>query len=394
MKCKWLMRMIALTFLGVLWVAPNALGDSYTFDQAESNNVYDCVDFENEMPDDVASVFREAMREGDRILSGSKVTVRSRVREIIDKESILMAVERENSIILMCAYREGGEWETCLETDSFILPGTAFRITFLPKESGEDWGIDANHAIVCEDEIWRVRVLPGCWAELVSLERRDSDGTRTFIQTTFEVLQVFTIEDGRRREEWDGLCSLPSRLSAWSMDDVPRGIEQAQRYAEEHQPVLGENQAYMSANLRERPTGKSRSLGEYSARVDVLGSQQGLNEPWYHVRVGDTEGWVTTSYLIDGSRRDIRYYAIGAATRPFACAEREVELRKSPDGETFARLLPGATMYVIVQNDGWLHVIVPQDGVITAKVNWDGIYGYVREDEVVMGDTLTELKWK
>lgn len=77
-----------------------------------------------------------------------------------------------------------------------------------------------------------------------------------------------------------------------------------------------------------------------------------------------------------------------------ARADREIELRKSPNGEVFARLLPGAMMHVITETDGWLHVIVPQNGELGPMANWDGVYGYVRASEVVRGVTLADLRWK
>lgn len=388
---KAMIGMLTLAFLfGV-----SALAEMYTIDQPDSYETYACMDFKTELPDEIAEIFDEVLRKGDRILSGSKVTERMKQTDIVNLESVLMAVEREGRIVIMCACRKEGDWETCVETDSFFSPGTEFEITYLPAEGGEGWGIDAHYAMVCGDEIWRIKVWPGCFAELVSYEKRSPDGTRLVTHMLYSTISAFTLRDGVRQEQEEvHCCSLPSRLSAWAMEDVPKDLSQVQRYAQTHQPVLGEHQAYISCNLRERPTGKSRSFGVYSARVDVLGSQMGTREPWYHVRVGDTEGWVTASYLIDGSRHDIRFYSMGAMTLPPARADQEVELRKTQGGETFARLMPGAVMHVIARNEGWLHVVIPKDGVITPKANWDGVYGYVREDEVVLGDTLADLRWK
>lgn len=384
------MRRIGLALLLLLCLMVSGAQATQVYTHGEPPKYYTCMDFDAEMPDGVADIFSALMRTGDEVICGS------RGQGEWSQDSILMAVRREGKVLLMIACcNDDGIWETCLETDSFIPADCEFDITYLPAEDdGENWGIQANHAVVCGNEIWRIKIWPGCYAELVSLERRLPDGTRMIINMQYATLYAFTLKDGVYRNEGNYKCSIPSRLSAWTMDEVPRGVEQMQRYAQDHQPVLGENQAYISCNLREKPTSKSRSLGVYSARVDVLGSQMGTREPWYHVRVGDTEGWVTASYLLDGSEYDIRYYSIGAATRPPARADQEVELRRSPDGETFARLLPGAMMHVIAKNDGWLHVVIPEDGKITAKVNWDGIYGYVREDEVVLGDTLADLKWK
>lgn len=384
------MRKIGLAVLLVLCLMISSARAVQVYTHGEPPRCYTCMDFEAEVPDDIAGIFSFLMRTGDEVICGS------RGQGEWSQDSVLMAVRRFDKVLLMIACcNDDGIWETCLETDSFIHADCEFDITYLPAEDdGENWGIQANHAIVCGDEIWRVKIWPGCYAELVSLERRIPDGTRMIINAQYATLYAFTLKDGVYHKEGSYKCSVSSRLAAWTMEEFPREVVQMQLYAQEHQPVIEENQAYISCNLREKPTSRSRSLGVYSARVDVLGSQMGTREPWYHVRVGDTEGWVTASYLLDGSEYDIRYYSMGAATKPPARADQEVELRRSPDGETFARLLPGAMMHVIAKNDGWLHVVIPEDGKITAKVNWDGIYGYVREDEVVLGDTLADLKWK
>lgn len=390
------MRRIGMVLLLVLclMVSGARAAQEYTLGNPQRGIYYTCVDFDEQIPEDVAEIFATLMRVGDEVICGSRAQRRSSGIEEIREDSILMAVRREGKVLLMCAYRNDSDWETCLETDSFIPADYDFDITHLPEDDGEGWRIEANHAIISGDEIWRVKIWRGCYAELVSHEKRIQDGTRMVEEMLYATVHTFTLKDGAYTDQGHGHCSIPWRLAGWEMDDFPVGIEQTQRYVQENQPALGANQAYISCNLREKPTSQSRTLGVYSARVDVLGSQMGTNEPWYHVRVGDTEGWVTASYLLDGSEYDIRYYSMGAATKPPARADQEVELRRSPDGETFARLLPGAMMHVIAKNDGWLHVVIPEDGKITAKVNWDGIYGYVREDEVVLGDTLADLKWK
>lgn len=390
------MRRIVLALLLMLFLMiPGAQAvQEYTLGDPQRGTYYTCADFDGQLPEDIAKIFSSLMRTGDEVICGSRAQKRnSRVEGIIE-DSILMAVRREGKVLLMCADKKDGDWNTCLETDSFISEDYSFDLTYLPEEDGDEYRIEANHAIVSDEEIWRVKIWPGCYIELVSLERKNSDGARMIVGLSSVALRAYTLKDGVYCDQGYHYCSLPWRLSVWEMSDVPFGVEQMQRYAQENQPVLGENQAFISSNLREKPTSKSRTRGVYSARVEVLGSQMGTNEPWYHVRVGDTEGWVTATYLIDGSKYDIRYYSMGAATKPPARTDQEVELRRSPDGETFARLLPGAMMHVIAKNDGWLHVVIPEDGKITAKVNWDGIYGYVREDEVVLGDTLADLKWK
>lgn len=394
----WAQRMlctIACLLLLCAGISGAAAEQTYEFSDSQSGERIACEDFEGTMPDDVAAIFAPLLRPGDVLICGSRMRVFGKNATEARLDTLLLAVRREGAVLLMGAFEMDGCFEICLETDSFIPPDCAFDITVLPEEHGEDWGMDASHAILCGDEIFRITVWNGGQLELAYLEQKHSDGTRTIVEAQLSVMRSFTLRNGVCEHGGYRWCSFPRRLSAWQMQDFPRNAQEVQQYADAHQPVLGEHQAYISGvNLREKPTGSSRSLGMYSARVEVLDSQPGAQVPWYHVRVGDTQGWVSGDYLIDGSRPDVRLYGVSQATRLFARADEETALRRAPDGETFAELLPGATMYVIAENEGWLHVIVPREGGAKAIVDWDGVYGYVRADEVVQGDTLAELKWK
>ena len=130
----------------------------------------------------------------------------------------------------------------------------------------------------------------------------------------------------------------------------------------------------------------------YSAKVQVLDSSPGREYPWYRVRIGDTEGWVSGAYVLESSE-DLRYYGVEEATTSFVRADREIALYMSPGGAQKGALSPGTVAYVLAENEGWLHVLVPQ-GDITPRVSWEGTYGYVKADGVTQGKTLAELRWK
>lgn len=387
------MKRLACLVAVVLWlVMGSAMAEeAYQLEDTQMGRIYSCVDFQGTMPENVEAIFAPLMRPGDDVLCGSSCKVISVRTATTAYQSILMAVQREGKVLLMGAYQREGDWEVCLETDDFL--SGPFEITCLPQESEEGVGLEPGLGVICGDEIWHILVTNGGRLQLTALECKLPDGARRVMIAAFGTLICYAFrEDGTREELGDRHCGVPMRLSAWKMEDFPRDVEQMHRYADAHQPDLQEDEAYIfGVNLRTEPTTQSRSLGKYSARVKLRGEPQGA---WYPVRVGDTDGWVNGTYLRDGSRYDIRLYAMGVMTLPFARADEEVGLRKSPEGETFARLLPGAKMYVLAENEGWLHVLVPKEGEIQATVDWDGIYGYVRTDEVVQGNTLAELAWK
>ncbi len=387
--------MLLLIFAATCAVAqPVLVGDARRMEQG----YYDaCTQLENEMPQEIADVFASYMREGDTVISGTYVVEHNpRVEGGVFGESAVLAVEREGHVLLMGACKAKGVWNTTLETDNFIPSGCAFTITYLPEEYGDEGNIRvrAGFAITMNGKIWRIAVSDTGTLHMESCEWREADGTRVIIEARVATMAYCTVQDGKYATEEHGHCSFSSRLTAWSMEAYPQSLAQMRAYIEENQPRLEPGLAYISGvNLREQPTGKSRSRGEYSARVQVLGSEPGTQAPWYHVRLGDTEGWVSGDYLIDGSQYDVRYFGTAAMTAAPARANGDVALRRAPDGESKLTLSAGTMMHVLAERDGWLHVIVPR-GAITAHPDWDGTYGYVRASEVTQGKTLTELRWR
>mgnify|MGYP006955466610 CR=1 FL=1 len=76
-----------------------------------------------------------------------------------------------------------------------------------------------------------------------------------------------------------------------------------------------------------------------------------------------------------------------------ARADREIALYVTAGGAEKARIPAGTLMHVFHQDEDWLHVIIP-DREINWQTNWNRTYGFVRRDDVTVGQTLTDLKWK
>lgn len=389
-KLCWL----ALLCAALLMLAVSASaegGRAYAFFDDDSGKPYArCVDYEGELPAEIERIFSGALREGDQILAASRYSQWWQSKAAVVHDSILLAVKREGCIVLMGAFCEESGWSVCVETDSFLQPGTEFSITCVQDDPLSIRSGGGGQAIVCGDESWLLSVERGGWVRLVALVMTKGSGRQMI---DMNLLSLFVLRNGQESGQSFGGCCMPSRLSAWQVEDFPRNAEQIERYVQAHQPQLAQGEAYISAvNLREQPTGSSRSLGVYSAKVQVLDSSPGKQYPWYRVRIGETEGWVSGAYLIE-SREDIRYYGIEEMTTSFARADSEAALYQAPGGAQKGTLSPGETVHVLCENEGWLHVLMPE-GEIAPRVSWRGTYGYVRADEVTQGRTLAELRWR
>lgn len=148
---------------------------------------------------------------------------------------------------------------------------------------------------------------------------------------------VWSEQDGAFKldGEYHYACWWPQLEGMTSFEEYPvTRAQAAQLAAGSWAGVPYERLAVLGGNLRQEPTGSSRSLGFAQGNVlgEILGQKPGVYEPWYQVRVGDTVGWtsgsyvypLTAEYLPNGLLRPLK-----AATvkRPSPCAVRRMTIR-------------------------------------------------------------------
>lgn len=177
--------------------------------------------------------------------------------------------------------------------------------------------------------------------------------------------------------------------------DFPTSDAEAKRLAEASLARFeGEGLAIAvgGVNLRKYPTTNSQSLCKIrnGVLVHVLGEEEGWDTPWYHVRMGEVEGFVSGTYLTPTDSDDFtRYLTTGSLTVARAlgaCALRET----AEEGGTGTDIAANTLMHVLADTeDGWLYVMIPQ-GDIGWELDLDGASGYVRASEVVQGVSIHE----
>lgn len=138
-------------------------------------------------------------------------------------------------------------------------------------------------------------------------------------------------------------------------------------------------------NLREEPTSRSRSLGRYHlALAQVLGWEPGAETAWHHVRVGDTQGYVSGGYVsFPANWPDFAYRA--SSPCPVTTAAAGSRLMADMDGGgALCVLEAGERLLVLAETeDGWLHVFVPEDEP-DDTLDQPGTYGYLRREDVTL----------
>lgn len=383
-----------MVLFGIFLAAP-ALAEPYVYsNEAALNSYFECEDFDAEIPAALLGVFDSRLTDGDEILCGSVRMMREHDRPgAVARMDALLSMRRGDKVLLLSAAWDDGGWHVAVETDSFFSSDQHFDITVLPQHGEEGQFTGASLALVCGDEAFRVAVKEDGSILLRQYAASWPDGSTLYILADAGKLSLERLKDGVVQETKSAVGLISARLCGWTYDAFPRNSEEVAAWGKAHPVELDEGEAFIyGVNLREQPTGQSRAMGEYTARVHVLGSQPGTKTPWYHVAVGETTGWVSGVYLLKaGGMLEDEIPAYASVCPRAARAKGEAVLYSEPDGETL-RILSGDTvMQIIAQHNGWLHVIIPNKP--DWAMDWDGTYGFVRLTDVTTGVSFADVSY-
>ena len=373
-----------LIMLPILASCALAEVEIWTMGEGEAGITADCIAFEGEIPPDVRVIFEGRLLEDDRILSGARADSRYVSTEGYAGGEALLAVERGGKVLFMGARRKEDGWHACVETDDFLTLDTPFHISVEGEYASTVGLMNVDMSIIVGDGRYLVSPEQG-GIRLRGYVRRHADSSEeVFTQANADGLRCECYTDGVQDVLYVGRGAVSTRLGAWTHDTFPKDATEAEYYHMTHGFVLKEDEAFITGvNLREKPTGQSASWGEYSARVKVLGSEKGLQAPWYNVQVGNLTGWVSGVYLVKDAG-DARYYGVASMELPVAKANGLIDLRDRPGKPGKQKVPDGTLMHVLQEKDGWVHVIVPRYGY-EWQTDWYGVYGFVRADEVTVG---------
>lgn len=381
--------MLALAF----FCMPACAGEYILGD--EGNAYFVCEEFSGELPRTAKAVFGGLLREGDEPLCGAMFT------EHYKKEpsrkgrcAALLAVRRSGKILLMGAHKDGDEsWMTGVETDSFLPPDTEFTITCEPM--GTKYVTYVHLALTVGDEAFLLRTRGSGALDLYEYRRREENGGELVIACYGGSFCCSERKDGGETTIYAPEGGLPIRLCAWTLESFPNTPEKIDAWLAAHPMDEPDDVGYIfGVNLREKPTGQSRSWGKYSAKVKILGQQPGLEVPWYHVKIGDLEGWVSGVYL--RTQRAVRadQWADSVNEVLRACRTKaDTTILRRPDGDAVKDIPAGTLLHVIEENDGWLHVILPR-GEISWQTDWDGTYGFIPKKDAAVGISVADAARK
>lgn len=391
---KW----VAALLCGLALLAGAASAQTYMFSDPENHRaIYTCEDFAGSMPIAAKAAFADVLREDDEILCGTSIQETWKGLEGKQGGSAMMAIRREGKLLLLGTLydQKEGIWRAGVESDGFLPEGLPFSMTCMPDYSQRGVLRSVGMMLDAGDEQFVIRASSGGMLYLWEYIRKEPDGT----QTTARYGNGY-VDWGRRADVGKNIIfgdagPIPARLCAWTFDSLPRTLEESREWIAPLSFDLAADEGYLSGvNLRERPTGKSKSFGIYRAKVQILGQKPGEMDPWMNVRLGNLEGWASGRYLKTQSEESPYELAEYQTTvSRVGRAKHQVQLLDRPDGRAIMTLEEGALVHVIMDHDGWLHVIMPRN-TLTWQTDWDGTYGFVKTEDMTVGISKSDVMWR
>ncbi|MBQ7786518.1 MAG: SH3 domain-containing protein [Clostridia bacterium] len=293
-------KLFAICMLLLSLVVP-ALAEPYTYSSDQTPLVFfGCEDFDSELPEALCGVFDEWLEEDDEIICGTVCTARyhSKPEEVLSADALLAIRQKGKTLLLGAAYQDGA-WRSAVETDRFFSPGRKFDLTCLPVHGMEGKLNGVFPALVCGGGEFVVDVREDARVILQQYRAAYADGSELRIGVGNGSLYAHRMLDGIEQESGRAQGVFSGRLRGWTCDAFPKSCAQVNALEGTGMPEFAEGEALIfGVNLREQPTGQSRSLGKYTAIVRILDRREGTHAPWYQVQFEDKTGWVSGDYVL------------------------------------------------------------------------------------------------
>ena len=349
--------------------------------------------FIGEVPEALKEVFSHPKLEGWTCLCGATA------QNAENQFGYGIAVFEKEGIRLLTALRcesDGSGWwispvsELALYTDRnmYILPESStaknrFTIVYETSDT-ETEKLNVNVGNMSDDRL----------DVFVNQYFRMDESTGNGLMIQFEnAVKAIVYENHQKKTEEEGCVVFSTAMSMLDVEDFPTTLEELKAFEQE---LIPEGYALVrGVHLRQKTSSRSKDLGEYNAGVlaKVLGTEPGDPWMWYHVQIGQAEGYMASHYVDEVATENTAY--VLNRTLPIAQAKKEIKLKKGMSrlSGTVQNVPEGTQMHVLADCDnGWLHVSIPQ-GEFGWTMDMEGTDGYVKEADVLLGGTPLALEW-
>ena len=384
-------RIVLLTAVLALLLACPAWAEEYAY---RSERGLDCRDRVAEIGDEMPEELRDALEQAgfgeEEVLSGVLCNTTSKYLELSPTESewAVLALGRGEGTLLLYASRflqqeRWTPWQLTPASEIFLPAGESVDLRGLPLWDMRTGEIADVLPAVCRGR--DVYYLSKRGGKLAAYVHEESPGTGTVIRFQGDGAAVARVWSEREETGVYAARFLwPASVEFWHLEDVPRSIEDLKDFEAAHPfpPEGTYSRAVSGGNFRREPTGSSEILGQFvETAAEVLGSKMGAKEPWYHVRVGEIEGWASFPYVQPDHWGGFDEGDDLAAVQAVGKAVRQEALRAAPGGESRGVLTEGTLFHVLLRQDGYYYIAIPREEIAFRQSD-DSEYGWVPVEAV------------
>lgn len=361
-------------------------------------------EFSGEVPQTLMEAFSHPKLEGWECLAGV-YQERDRVVEAGEPSGLGLAAfakDGERMLMLLTQDAETRAWSVLPVGEKALLPGRDFTIVY--------GGINSLFEIVYPlsdtgEEVFGCRLTYNYFHPetpvMCSLHEYRYTDTENQLEIVIDNGMNFSYADWFRVTTTRGGVTetahypamFPGIMEYTDAAAFPKTAEECRVFAETS-PTMPEGYGLTyNVHLRERASSHSADLGMYSigTLVEVLGSEPGLDFPWYHVRIGVAEGYMSGNYVEynDNQRNVSRDFVAG-----MGMLKKDVSLKENTGffAGTVTKLPAGTVVRVLAERGNWLHVSVPG-----SEDDWlmrpGEVNGYVKRNDVLQAVTALQLHW-
>jgi hypothetical protein len=367
-------------------------------------------EFLGEMPADFSQAFSHKKLEGWTGLCGAVLTFGESSKTHMPVERGLAAFAKGDERLLVALYRKSStdEWSVSPVGGDALMKSRNFFITY----DGQKHLFIIEYPISGFESEWFGCQLvfsgraeysqPLC--KLIDYRRTNREtGSGVVIDSEGGQMQagvywyhIISYQPGIPAKEEIVPVIIPDYLDYIDAAQFPKSAEECLKAAAQTFTLPEGYGVTHGVHLRAKASSHSADLGMYEpgTLVQVLETLPGSQFPWYHVRAGLAEGYMSGSYVTYGSSADIAEALAVSLPLHVAKANKACALKKGTgwlDGSVMD-ITTGTKMHVIATCGDWLHVVVPQ-GDIGWMMDINGTDGYVKASDVTQADTSIQLDW-
>lgn len=324
----------------------------------------------------------------DRVICGAWVSKATP----LSQDCVLAAIERGDKTLLVGGVKTDNGWEKSILSDCFFRENQDFTILGIKLVNPDNSSMFRIYpAVVYGNEYYCITITDTgdfFFAHYIRLEEDGSVYDASLSSGYLEVVQ--TSSDGFQLLVSEPIMN-PGRLDIVTASDFPTNADDTAEYVKKYPVSIPNNHVIIQGvNLRKEATGQSKSLGKYDfALAEYLGEKDGTEVPWVHVRIGETDGWVSSRYV----RRNVTEISesVSRLAMKIGGVDGETKLYDSPDSTSGTTISAPCYMYILADCGSRYHVLIPSIG-FGWPIDWTGTYGYVpKDDRIVIRTSILDL---